>query len=259
MIHSFLIVLVFKVIFIESLIPISQKFSSCINMDCSDIKEILIPENVDICTTDLPVFIKGTDKIKTMVFLTASGSLKLNSQQVECHNQKETFILNNIELKRLNNKVSIETTTTNTETAIVSSTMTTTTSLILTSKLNQYIGISPENTVLTKLQRSSYLEDLYIKYVDKNEIVKMIRDIFEFSVCLLVLFYCIYLSKDFPEAIERFKIFLINKKHCDDRQEPNLDQVIIEVKDPIILKKNNKEDHINAEELNNTDYQINFN
>ena len=91
----------------ELLYPVHNDFNFCTdnNVNCNQIKDTLIPMNVDLCTIDLPVFIMDSDNIKKRVFLKKFLTLLNDSEEVECKNKANCFNLKNYVIKRFNNHV----------------------------------------------------------------------------------------------------------------------------------------------------------
>ena len=260
-------ILLLKVSCIYNLMPnANMELSSCLNFDCTNIKEIILPEIVDMCTSDLPVFVKGIDGKKIMVFLTTSGGLKFNTDQIECSNKIDTFILKNFEIKRFQKKIIFKTSASTSTTS--STALTTTTTMIRTTKMStasvESSLLDAGNTTVTsqhvkysdagahKFQNNKSWEYLYNKFIDDNDYVKMIRDAFEFIICLSVFFYCMYLSKDFPGALKKIKLnFKKNKKNrSSEKNNASSAMSIIQEISPQYMKNIPKEVIINVEDLN---------
>ena len=192
-------------------ITIPHNFSSCSEMNCQHVKEIYVPEIVDVCTKDVPVFIEDINKNKILVFLTELGSLKPVSEEVSCSNNIESFILNDFIINRLNKKVSIEN-------HQIKKNNVTQFNQVTSQVVQQQPILQEVSKVSARLCES--IECFYDKYVDKNERVKMIRDFFEVLIWLVLFFYCIYKAKDTPAALKNFFLFL-SKKRGDKRQAEN--------------------------------------
>jgi len=79
----FIIVLMFSVpTEIISFISIQNDFL-CTGQNCLSINEILIPEYVDACTKDLPLFFEDSAKQRKIIFFTQYGTLTENSVNFE--------------------------------------------------------------------------------------------------------------------------------------------------------------------------------
>jgi len=225
------------------LIPINHEFSLCLGINCENIKEIFIPQIVDACTKDLPVFIEDSTKNKKLVFLTESGSLKAETEETDCSQIQETFSLDNIIIKRFHNKVSIES-------SQIKKTLT-------SSKANSQVPI--ETTLLYKVKTvqdrlCESLECLYEKYVDSNATVKMIRDFFELLLCLAVFLFFVFKAKDIPEGLKYFKKFIskraIFRGKITVQEKVNAENVSIELKDNHVIN--------NLEKLNKSSMKENI-
>ena len=68
---------------------------------CLKIKELFIPEKIDICTEDVRVIIKNENDNK-VVYLTKQGILRYHSNLKECTYEHEFFETNNIQIVRKN-------------------------------------------------------------------------------------------------------------------------------------------------------------
>jgi hypothetical protein len=67
---------------IISFISIQNVFL-CTGQNCLSINEILIPEYVDACTKDLPLFFEDSAKQRKIIFFTQYGTLTENSVNFE--------------------------------------------------------------------------------------------------------------------------------------------------------------------------------
>jgi hypothetical protein len=72
--------------------------------DCLSIKEILIPEFVDVCTSDLPVFYEDNTKQRKIIFLTILGTLRNDTEEIDCLNTPDEFQINEYTIERTKKK-----------------------------------------------------------------------------------------------------------------------------------------------------------
>lgn len=64
--------------------------------NCTTIRQIAIPEAINSCTRDLPIYIDND--YKEIAFLTKSGIIRNNSDAIECSNKKEYFKVGDTEI-----------------------------------------------------------------------------------------------------------------------------------------------------------------
>ena len=68
----------------ENFIPVQVNGLNCNEIKCNDIHEVFIPEDVDLCTNEVPLYIDS--KKQKLVFLDESGNIKSKGEYIDCKN-----------------------------------------------------------------------------------------------------------------------------------------------------------------------------
>jgi hypothetical protein len=167
----------YQVTSFENFIQVQVNGINCREIKCDDIREVFIPENVDICTNELPLYIDL--KKQKLVFLDNLDFIKSKGEFTECINAPDYFNLNSLKIKRLNKHASTE----------KEKERYSTTHEIESSTYSSRVIIYSTAITVVRSQveiNENYLENYYINYEDHNTLVKMIRDLI-FLIFLIIL------------------------------------------------------------------------
>ena len=189
----------------EAYYTIRHNFNFCENiMNCKNIKEILIPKEVDACTIDIPIIVES-NKIQQIYFLTGKGSLRNDSEAKECENKLESFNLDNIEIQRFNKHIEIDV-----KDSYAASWKEQLNALKkdneilelqnndkLRSKVENLKIEVPKNETDTKIINFTILQN-YKHYVESNEYYNLAKDILLFLISILVLGLLFNYTKKIP-------------------------------------------------------------
>ena len=177
MMKLILLMYLYQVTSFENFIQVQVNGLNRSEIKCDDIRQVFIPENVDICTNELPLYIDI--KKQKLVFLDNLGFIKSKREFTECKNTPDYFNLNSLKIKILNKHASTEK-----EKERYSATHE-----IESSTYSSRVIIFSTAITVVRSQvevNENLFENYYINYVDHNTLVKMIRDLI-FLLFLIIL------------------------------------------------------------------------